>query len=65
MVFRVSRLNNRTGSVKLFKVSNISYLRVLFLSSLLTFWYINHEKVKGKEYSHVTILFTKHLNILL
>jgi hypothetical protein len=39
-----------------FKVCNISYLRVLFHSSelLLTFRYISHKKIKGKECIHVT-----------
>jgi hypothetical protein len=39
-----------------FKVCNISYLYVLFHSSelLLTFWYINHKMIKGKEWIHVT-----------
>ena len=41
----------------IFKVCNISYLCVLFHSSwlLLTFWCINHEKIKGKYCFHVTI----------
>ena len=46
-----------------FKVGNISYLRVLFHSTmlLLTFWYINHKKIKGKECIHVTIFINAHL----
>ena len=38
------------------KACNISYLCVLIYSSklLLTFWYINHKKIKGKEWIHVT-----------
>ena len=38
-----------------FKVCNITYLCVLFHSSylLLTFSYINHKKIKGKECIHV------------
>ena len=41
----------------IFKLCNISYLRVLFHSSwmFLTFWDINHKKIKGKECIHVTI----------
>ena len=54
------------GSLRIIKpqprfiVCNISYLLVLFHSSylLLTFRYIHHKKIKGKEYIHVTILFT-------
>jgi hypothetical protein len=39
-----------------YKVNNISYLCVLFHSSLLllTFWYINHKQIKGNNCIHVT-----------
>ena len=39
-----------------FKVCNFSYLHVLFHNSslLLTFWYINHTTIKGKEWIHLT-----------
>jgi len=39
-----------------FKVCNISYLCVLFHKSylLLTFWYIKHKQINGKECIHVT-----------
>jgi hypothetical protein len=69
-VFRVKRLNNRTcwllhGSLKViklqlrFKVCSISYLHVLFHSSylLLTFRYIHHKKIKGKEYIHILLVY--------
>ena len=53
-----------------FKVCNISYLLVLFHSSLLllTFWYnmyINHTKIKGKEWIHVTMINILALLLLL
>ena len=57
-----------------FKVCNISYtcMHVLFHSSflLLTFWYINLKKIKGKECIHVTSMillwhpFTLKINTL-
>jgi hypothetical protein len=42
------------------EVCNSSHWRVLFHTSqvLLTFWYINHKKIKGKEFIHVTSIYT-------
>jgi len=30
---------------------------------LLTFWYINHKKIKGKECTHVTTTFNRSQNV--
>jgi len=51
-----SNITSRSLIIALLSVCNISYLRVLFHSPKLwlTFWYINHKKIKGKECIHVT-----------
>ena len=50
-----------------YKVCGISYLRVSYHSSqlLLTFWYINHKKIKRKEFIDVTYSGSLQCNSLL
>ena len=55
----IARLLKAIKLQLIFKVCNLSYLHVLFHSSylLLSFWYINHTEIKGKECIHVTLSF--------
>ena len=61
---QLSESNNYNPDLK---CANISYMCVLFHSSqlLLSFWYINHKKIKGKECIHVTIHIILCLNCIL